>query len=146
MLESNGIKALLSIVRKELSTWQGPKWEKTVTAILLELNLSQKFEFHFTDIGRYFNQNLDGDIDIVMQNQEADTFAVGECKLNLNTVNLPDTISTLEERAGQLRKSISKRYIFSMAPITKKTRLILDKYKHVAAFDLDDLLSASRKS
>jgi len=140
MLEIGGGDRLLSLMNEDFLSWQGPVWEKTVIQLLVERNRTGAFGFPFTRIGAHFTQKRDGDIDVVMIDDDKKACAVGECKLNLNACNIPSLVAGLRKNASALPVPVRREYLFSVEPISAKTRDYINKLGDIAALDLRDLL------
>jgi hypothetical protein len=141
MLEIGGGGRLAQSIDNELRSWQGPVWERTVTDLLIELNNRQTFEFPFTRIGAHFSQAGAADIDIVMVDDRGKYCAAGECKLNLNSCNIPSLIAAVRANAAALPLPVKKIFLFSVEPVTAATREYLQASQDTVAYGLNEIVA-----
>jgi hypothetical protein len=140
MLEAGRAADAVSACLEDLPVHQGRLWEKLAHEILVELNSAGTFEFGFQEAGPYFHQNHGGEIDLVLMGPNK-TFAACECKLNLNTCNIPSVMHRLSEAVESSRLGTpAKMYLLSVADINERTAKLVRGLGGVEALSLTDLV------
>jgi len=136
-LELGNTKKVIGVIKKELNSFIGKKFEDISREFLYEMNLRGALPFSFSDIGTWWEK--DKEIDIVALNKEEKKILFCEVKWqDINKNEAEKIFENLKEKAEQVKwfNKVRKEYFCLIAKEIKDKKDLQEKGYLV--FDLKD--------
>lgn len=138
LLEGKNFGEIESIIRKDLKTYEGGRFEDVSMEFLSELNAAGALPFKSTKIGRWWSR--DGEIDIVALNESAAEILFCECKWSDKKTDA-DVLGGLVEKSKLVDWRLNERHehfaVISKSGFTQRA-MEFAKANRIMLFDLGD--------
>lgn len=133
--DTNGIYEYA--VKPSLDEYTSRVFEDICKEYLRKLNMQDKLPFHFTKIGRWWD-NRD-EIDIMACDRNKNCFILGECKFKKTAFKLSELTDTMNKFKPKKQSAKIHYYLFSKSGFSQET-IDAAKQKGVIIVDLQELV------
>ncbi len=138
-IERGEIIQVTALIRKDLNSFVGRKFERICLEALTKLNQQERMPFHFKTIGGWWHK--DHEIDLITLNEDTKEVSFCECKWQSAQVSM-DILKELQEKSKFVEWFNTKRreyyIVISKSGFTKSARRYAANQK-VTLFDQKDL-------